>query len=222
MMLNTLKGRVFFAAILIVELVLIIFGITYRRTLSRYESLLSGVTADTIVEIALKPSFPTSFEVIDGLVGFLAVPTGKLANVTLTDTKDGINAQATLLEVVTRDKNGKPKRLDLIIQLFPLNNTDRNLMPWVIENVARLGPIDIKADKPVSLEELSGVFPEGTLVSFAPLVYLDREEINEFLPEYISYASGYYAGSTSAVKKFFEDGMVSNFRKPILILDTGF
>ena len=217
------------ALILIIELILIVRGVVYRQNFQQDFDLVSSSRFDgsAVLDIRLEQAFfPTSFEVMETW-GVLAVSTGRVYTQVLKDsTTDEEIGIATILEVVTRDRDDPDniKRLPLIVQLAPAGNLERNLLPWVLESAIRLRslPVEVSANV-LSREQISEIFPRGTTWNFVPLVDLNREELNQVV-EYVAYAERYYGGKTyPKIDKLFKSSpdnhaLLGEASIPVLLL----
>lgn len=217
------KKRLILILILAVEAVLLVFGYNYWREQNRLFALISDVEEPlgVLPGTSFNPSFPTSFETVSNVYSLSVVSTGRVSNVELKDRGTGeVVAKAGVLETVALNTNGKAKKLDLVVQMAPVSDPQRNLMPWVVETAAELGSVDLASGSTMLGDsKLAQIFPEGRYMTFIPLTDLGREEIQESLPEYLSYASQYYGGTFSKLKSFLDDGLSDSFNRSILVLD---
>lgn len=194
------RKRVLIAAVLLVEVVLIVAGVYYRHRTNEYLTLTSGLTEDfgetAVLEIHLdKPSFPTSFTSMECL-GFLTASTGKVSDYKMKDSNTGeVVALASVLETVARDRDNptKPKVLSLVVQLVSISSPERNVIPWVVRRAAELRSQEVPEDTPLTKEQLTQLFSKGTVWVFVPFLSLDKEETDQ-LVEYSSYIARYYGG----------------------------
>lgn len=173
-----------------------------------------------------KPSFPTSFEGFD-ILGFQVASTGRVSKIKLKDSDSGkVIGEAAILETVTRDR-GDPDnliRLPLIVQFTPSSSPDRDVMPWVMEEAARLSSVSIPNSPPVlSKDQIEEIFPRGTIWSFIPLVDLSQEYLDK-TTELVSYAQKYYGGTAHPqLEKLFQESpdrhpLLGEVSKPVFLL----
>ena len=225
------KVKILIGAAILSEIILVIWGITYRINYNRDYELVAGdefdgsaVTGDRLEN----PPFPTSFANVE-ISGFQAASTGRVYNTELKDRDSGEKlGTATILEVVSRDR-GDPDNLislKLIVQFAPEGNPNHNLMPWVLKRATELSSSSIQIDSSILPEEkVKEIFPRGTVWSFAPLADLGREELNQ-MPELLYYAERYYGGkSYPEVEKLFLDSpdhhaLLGKVSLPIFTLDV--
>ncbi len=202
------KKRLVLILILAVEAVLLVFGYNYWQEQNRFFDLISGLEEPlgVLSGTSFNPSFPSSFETVSDVYSVSVVSTG--------------NVSEGVLEVVAINEDGKSRKLNLVVQMAPASDPQRNLMPWVVETAAELGSADLAGGSAMLDDsKLAQIFPAGTHMTFVPLTDLDREEIQEFLPEYLSYAGQYYGGTLSKLKSFLDSGLSDSFNRPILVLD---
>ncbi|NIT04029.1 hypothetical protein GTO10_03825 [Candidatus Saccharibacteria bacterium] len=218
------RKRLILILILAVEAVLLVFGYNYWQEQNRLYGVLSGVeeTLGVTSSANFSPSFPSSFETVSGTYGLSVVSMGRVSAIDLKSAqKREAVAKAGVLEVVTVNANGRTKKLNLAVQMASVADPQRNLMPWVAEKGAELASVELaSADTMLSDTKLAEIFPEGSYLTFVPLTDLDREEIQESLPEYLSYASQYYGDALSKLKSFFDSNLSGSFNKVILVLDV--
>lgn len=218
------KKQRILSLILAVEAILLVFGYNYWQEQNRLYDVLSGVeeTLGATPSVSFSPSFPSSFETISGVPSVSVVSTGEISSVDLrnADTREAI-AKAGVLEVVTLDINGKARKLNLVVQMAPASDPQRNLMSWIVEAAAELGAVELASGNiMLSDSELARVFPEGSYITFVPLTDLDKEEVEDSLPEYLSYANKYYGGSTQKVQDLITSGFTKRQTSLILVLDV--
>lgn len=202
------KKRLILILILAIEAVLLVFGYNYWQEQNRLFDLISGLEEPlgVLSGTSFSPSFPSSFEAVNDVYSLSVVSTG--------------NVSAGILEVVTINEDGKAKKLNLVVQMAPASDLQRNLMPWVVEKGAELTSVDLAGgDTMRSDSKLAQIFPEGAYLTFIPLTDLDKEELQESLPEYLSYAGQHYGDTLSKLKDFLDEGLSGGFNRSIVVLD---
>lgn len=227
------RKTIVIGVVLLIELVLIVAGLVYRRNFNRDFKLVAGeeFSSSAVLDIRDELSFPTSFTDIE-IWGFQVASTGRVREQKLRDSETGgILGTATILETVTRDREDPDnlKRLPLIVQLSLVSDPSRNLMPWVLEKAVELSPQeDITVGSEVlSVEQITRIFPQGEFWSFVPLLDLTREELGQVV-EYTSYARRYYGGDIYPnVEKLIKDSpdkhaLLGKASGPIFVLATFF
>jgi hypothetical protein len=225
------KKKILIGAVVLIEIVLIIWGLIYRQNRNQDFALVQGkdFNGSMVLEISLeKTSFPTSFEGFE-VLGFQVASTGRISKLKLKDGTSGeLLGEATILETVSRDR-GDPDnliRLSLIVQFASVGNPDRNVLPWVLKEAARLSSISISSDSPIlSEDQIKEIFPRGSIWSLIPLVDLGREQLDKVV-ELSSYAQRYYGGNTyPELEKLFQDSpdrhsLLGEVSKPIFLLEV--
>ncbi|NIT04403.1 hypothetical protein GTO10_05895 [Candidatus Saccharibacteria bacterium] len=197
----TARTKVLIGVVLLVELILIAVGVMYRQSINRDFELVAdeffGYSAvlDTTLD---PPSFPTSFESLWVPYGLKVVSTGEVSAYQMKDRQTGeILGNSIVLETVTRDRSDpqRLKRLPLIVQFSLVGDPSRNVMPWVLERAVKESSKNVTVgNKILSQDQISQIFPRGTIWGVAPLLYLNIEELGQ-LAEYLAYTRRYYGGS---------------------------
>lgn len=207
--------------VLFLALIGLIVSDYYRDYKSNAELIKSISVGEGVNNVLFSPSFPSSFVQLEG-TGILAVSTGKISEFEFLDAASGeAVGKARVLDTVTKNSEGKLKKIRLILQLSLTTNPQRNLIPWITAKASQLRTLsEPESGRIMTNDQLSLIFPKGSKWIFIPVLELDSDNIWKSLPEYQSYARSYYGEKLAEFRSFVESGLSGSWKMPIPLLDV--
>ena len=209
-------------ALIFVAIVTLLWGgFEYWQSIRDIQELASSIVPGSAVSnVGFQPSFPSSFVQLEG-TGILAVSTGEISEFEFLNANSGETiGKASVLDAVTKNAEGKIKRMSFVLQLSLTTNPQRNLIPWITAKASQLrARPNSESGKIMTNDQLAQIFSKGSKWIFIPVLDLDSGEIWESLPEYQFYARSYYGEKLTEFRDFVESGLSGSWQRPVPLLD---
>lgn len=212
------------AFILIGVAAIFFFFLNWQKK-SEYEALTSNISAgegvqvskQTKTESALDPITEETEETEETVIN--TISTGEVHSYKMEDSNTGeYIADASVLVVVAKDNDGSTKTIEIVLQIFPVNNHEVNIFPAVLQTLSLINSTSFPDNK-VSNAQLEEFFPRGSEWSFFPLIDpFSRFPSVEGEAPYAEYSKKYYGKNVAPIKEFLESGLTKDYNRPLLII----
>ena len=195
----------------------VLFIYLRKQKKNKNEALISKIIVGQGIQISKQTNEDDGPTLIDNEIIINSVSTGEVYGYRMKDADTGEDiAEASVLDVITKDDKGNPKTLGIILQIFPNGDRETNIFQGPLKTLSLIHSTSLP-DK-VSNEKLAELFLLGSEWSFYPLVdpFLKFPSDN---PEayYAEYSKKYYGKNVVLIKEFFESGLTKDYDKPLLI-----
>lgn len=220
------------ALAVLVGLIVVFLGSKYWN-LVRYGSLVTDIEAgEAIRKTYIGPAL--SQEEIDSLtpdqlllesqeleeeINLLAVSTGEVSQFTMENAYTGEPiGEATSLKAITKNNQGQIIAIEIVLQISPLDNLNKNIIPAFIAQaaLAKSATLPGEIGERLSQDQIAQLFPKGSIWLFN-LIIETSFDLNQVEQEYSFYTKRFYGDGIEDLRSFTESGLTTGYNKPILI-----
>ena len=188
-----------------------LFLLLRARKNDEYESLASKIPAGQATQAliqSIEDRHPLSS---NNEIGVNVVSTGEVDNYKIMDADTATYlADASIVNFVTQDTNGKTKNVRIILQIFLAGDKETNFFYLPLKSLSIFYSMDIP--NKVSNEELARLFPKGSEWEF--IFDIDKLQEPDLLLELVRK---YYGKDVALIKEFIESGLTTDYEKPLMM-----
>ena len=212
------KVLIILGALVLIGVIILFFYLSDQKK-NKNIALISSIPVGEGIQVFEQESTEKTSDTITEEMVINTVSTGEVRSYKMEDADTGeYIADASVLVVVTKDNGGNTKTLEIILQIFPTNDPEKNVFPAVLKTLSLINSTSFPSDK-ASNTQLEELFPRGSEWSFFPLVDpFSRFPLDTPEALFAEYSKKYSGKNVALIKEFLESGLTKNYDKPLLII----
>jgi hypothetical protein len=202
-------------------IVALLFIFLRKQKKNEYEFLASKIPVEQGIQIPTQNDGGDNLLLLDEKIKIYGISTGEVYGYRMKDANTSEHiADASVLNIITKDDEGNAKTLGIILQIFPINDRDTNIFQGPLKTLSSINSTSLPSK--VTNKELAELLPKGSGWTLIPLIdpFL-RFSLDNPEAYYAVYSKKYYGEDVALIKEFIESGLTKDYDKPLLILGIG-